>query len=109
MSTEAASPSGVTPYITPEGNLIIPFAADERYHHWRGGQSLAATLLEIGAPFDVWRRYTAADEILFTEDAPDQCVRCGKPLALACGGEIKVCVKCNRYRRIKADSGEGQS
>lgn len=98
MSTEAVQQP--TPYITPEGNFIIPFDADQKYHHWRGGQSLATTLLEINAPFDVWRRYTAVDEKLYVPDATENCFRCGKPLVPACDGEIVVCLKCNRYRPL---------
>lgn len=106
VNTEAGQP--VRPYITSEGNLIIPFDADEKYHYWRGGQSLASTLLELDAPFEVWRRYTAPDENLYTATAPDKCLRCDKPLALACGGALKVCVKCNRYRDATIPAGTGE-
>lgn len=102
MSTEATEAvEKPIPYITPEGNFIIPFAADEKYHYWRGGQTIASTLLEINAPFDVWQRYTGVDISLFTAETPDNCFRCGRPLALACDGTIKVCVKCNRYQKVE--------
>ncbi|MBI3245889.1 MAG: hypothetical protein HYZ50_05220 [Deltaproteobacteria bacterium] len=45
------------PYINSRGELIIPFTADPKYQWWRGGQSLAETLLELNAPPEVWRRY----------------------------------------------------
>lgn len=45
------------PYLTPNGELRIPFTADRKYHWWAGGQSLAETLEELNAPPDVWRRY----------------------------------------------------
>lgn len=45
------------PYLTPAGELRIPFTADKKYHWWAGGQSLAETLHELNAPPDVWRRY----------------------------------------------------
>ncbi len=45
------------PYLTPTGELRIPFTADPRYHWWKGGQSIAQTLQELNAPPDVWRRY----------------------------------------------------
>lgn len=46
------------PYISARGELIIPFDCDPRYHYWAGGQSVAATLRELGAPPEVWVRYT---------------------------------------------------
>lgn len=48
----------IGPYITARGELIIPFDCEPRYRYWDGGQSLAATLRELNAPPDVWRRYT---------------------------------------------------
>jgi hypothetical protein len=45
------------PYLNDRGELIIPFGADPRYRWWLGGQSIAATLAELDAPPDVWRRY----------------------------------------------------
>ncbi|MGH9428885.1 MAG: hypothetical protein ACRD2L_21580, partial [Terriglobia bacterium] len=39
------------PHINAQGELIIPFGADPRYHYWTpGGQSLAKTLAELDAP-----------------------------------------------------------
>ena len=35
------------PYIDVEGNLRIPFDSPERYHWWKGGQSIAETLREV--------------------------------------------------------------
>lgn len=35
------------PFLTPGGSLSIPFDAPERYHWWRGGQSVAETLAEV--------------------------------------------------------------
>ena len=37
------------PFLTAGGDLSIPFDSPERYHWWRGGQSVAATLAEIRA------------------------------------------------------------
>jgi hypothetical protein len=34
------------PYITPAGDLVIPFSSPERYHWWKGGQSVAETRAE---------------------------------------------------------------
>ena len=35
------------PFLTAGGDLSIPFDSPERYHWWRGGQSVAQTLLEV--------------------------------------------------------------
>jgi hypothetical protein len=35
------------PFLTAGGDLSIPFDSPERYHWWRGGQSVAATLAEV--------------------------------------------------------------
>ena len=35
------------PHLTPEGTLVIPFDSPERYHWWKGGQSIAQTRAEI--------------------------------------------------------------
>ena len=45
------------PYIDPNGNIIIPFAADSKYHYWNGGQPLAETLLELNASEIVWGKH----------------------------------------------------
>lgn len=36
------------PYIDTDGNLRIPFDSAARYHWWKGGQSIAETLREVG-------------------------------------------------------------
>jgi hypothetical protein len=36
------------PYIDTDGNLRIPFDSPARYHWWKGGQSIAETLREVG-------------------------------------------------------------
>ena len=36
------------PYLTPTGDLVIPFDSDPKYHWWKtGGQSVASTRAEI--------------------------------------------------------------
>lgn len=35
------------PFITAGGDLSIPFDSPERYHWWKGGQSIAETLAEV--------------------------------------------------------------
>ena len=50
---EAGLPPSVAgehlPFLTAGGTLSIPFDSPERYHWWRGGQSVAATLAEVRA------------------------------------------------------------
>jgi hypothetical protein len=47
------------PYITDDGELIIPFDSDPKYHFWKPcGQSVAETLRELNAPDWVWKKYT---------------------------------------------------
>lgn len=48
------------PYLNGRGELIIPCDCDPRYRWWDGGQSVAATLKELGASREVWARYTDA-------------------------------------------------
>ncbi len=47
------------PYMNKDGTLVIPFESDPQYHWWAGGQSIADTLRELGAPLKVWRRYSS--------------------------------------------------
>jgi hypothetical protein len=35
------------PYLTSSGDLVIPFSSPERYHWWKGGQSVHATKQEL--------------------------------------------------------------
>ena len=35
------------PFLTVDGTLSIPFDSPERYHWWKGGQSVAQTLIEV--------------------------------------------------------------
>ena len=44
------------PFLTPGGTLSIPFDAPERYHWWRGGQSVAETLAEVRSRMSEVRR-----------------------------------------------------
>lgn len=40
-------PAEKLPYFTPGGTLVIPFDSPERYHWWKGGQSVAQTRQEV--------------------------------------------------------------
>jgi hypothetical protein len=46
-STPPAATSERLPFLTLGGSLSIPFDSPERYHWWHGGQSVAATLVEV--------------------------------------------------------------
>lgn len=35
------------PYFTSRGTLVIPFNSPERFHWWKGGQSIAETRREV--------------------------------------------------------------
>jgi hypothetical protein len=52
------------PYITDDGDLIVPHDSDPKYHFWHPcGQSIFHTLRELGANEEVWRKYvTTPDE-----------------------------------------------
>jgi hypothetical protein len=40
-------PTEKLPYLTPAGDLVIPFDSPERYHYWKHGQSPEETRAEI--------------------------------------------------------------
>jgi len=52
MKPELVRETGATgkplrlPYLTPGGDLVIPFDSDPKYHWWKGGQSVASTRAE---------------------------------------------------------------
>ena len=35
------------PFLDPEGDPVIPFNSDQKYHWWNGGQSIQETLKEL--------------------------------------------------------------
>ncbi|MEP7338017.1 MAG: hypothetical protein ABI977_09765 [Acidobacteriota bacterium] len=82
------------PYLTGEGELRISLNTPPRYRHWQeGGQSIWATLAELGAPLATWRRHRAnrGDFLLSTKHAE------------WCGGDVRrgdgfvFCVECGSY------------
>ena len=40
-------PTEKLPYLLPDGTLVIPFNSPERYHWWKGGQSIRRTVAEL--------------------------------------------------------------
>lgn len=49
------------------GALVIPSGSHTKYHWWTpGGQSIYETLIEIGAPWEVARKYSSSS---MTEEA----------------------------------------
>ena len=47
LSVLAAPKKKRLPYLTPGGVLGIPFDSSERFHWWKGGQSIATTRAEV--------------------------------------------------------------
>lgn len=45
---ENCEPEQIMPYVTDSGILVIPFASSQKYHYWKGGQSVCDTLRELG-------------------------------------------------------------
>ena len=45
------------PYLTDNGELIIPTDVPEKYKWWTGGQTAAKTLEELEAPKEIVDRY----------------------------------------------------
>lgn len=35
------------PYFESDGDLVIPFDSDQKYHWWAGGQSISETIKEL--------------------------------------------------------------
>jgi hypothetical protein len=46
-AVRAALTGELLPFLTAGGDLSIPFDSPERYHWWRGGQSVAETMKEV--------------------------------------------------------------
>lgn len=54
------------PYITPEGELVVPFDSDPRFHFWKKcGQSIFDTLRELNVSDEIWKKYTDKSEAPF--------------------------------------------
>lgn len=50
------------PYITEEGELVIPFDSDPKYQYWKPcGQSLFETLRELKVSEEIWNKYVQED------------------------------------------------
>jgi hypothetical protein len=58
--SDSAQEEHQMPYIDATGTLVIPSESDPKYHWWAGGQTVAATLTELGASPDVRARYVPA-------------------------------------------------
>lgn len=88
---------GKPPYLTESNELIIPLFTPKRFRHWQGGQSLWATLAELGAPLVTWRRRAAnRGELLLSAKHAEWCggnVRTGDGFAF--------CVECGSYSEPK--------
>lgn len=50
------------PYITDDGELVVPFDADPKYQYWKPcGQSLFETLRELKVSEEIWNKYVQED------------------------------------------------
>ena len=58
-------PSFKDPYIDDGGILHIPADSDPKYHWWNKGQSIWATLRQLGASEETYKRYFDAAEAPF--------------------------------------------
>lgn len=57
-----------TPFIDESGGLVLTFSSHPKYHWWTpDGQSIMDTLIEIGAPYEVAKKYLCSR--LITEEA----------------------------------------
>ena len=45
------------PYMNEYNELVIPFAADKKYHYWNGGMSIKDILRELNAADEVMDQY----------------------------------------------------
>lgn len=83
------------PYLTERNELVIPTFTPKRFRWWQGGQSIWATLAELGAPLETWRRHAVNQgEFLFSPQHADWCngeVRTGHGFAycVECGGNTE--------------------
>ena len=75
----------MNPYIK-DNELIIPVDSEPKYHYWKGGQSIIATLGELDAPAHVFKKYSA-----YNGQSGDTC-NCEKPAASAT--EVFYCLPC---------------
>lgn len=50
------------PYINIQGDLVIPFDSDPKYHWWNGGQSVHKTLLELNTSPEIIKKYVKVNE-----------------------------------------------
>ncbi|SKA65123.1 hypothetical protein [Desulfobaculum bizertense] len=63
------------PYITEDDVLVIPTDCEPEYRWWAGGQSIAKTLIELGASEHCWKLYSHEDypeELQEGASRPDQ-------------------------------------
>jgi len=50
------------PYIDNDGDLIVPYDSDPKYHYWKPcGQSIFETLRELNVSEEVWKKYVQED------------------------------------------------
>lgn len=58
-ASKAALIKAIHPYITEQGELVIPTCSPDKFKWWQGGQSTLQTLAELSAPPELIARHTA--------------------------------------------------
>lgn len=85
-------PKEIKPYISVQGDLVIPSKSHPRYHHWRGGQPIVTTLAELNAPPEIWRKHAYEEASLLVTHHQ----RCNGVL-IAAAHEVTFCPECYRF------------
>jgi hypothetical protein len=91
---------GAMPYLTENGELVIPANCLGRYKHWQRDSAPASRkphniwqiLAELDAPLKAWKRYAYAENL-----SPENHERFCKGAAQQ-GDGFLYCVGCGRYQ-----------
>ena len=84
--------SGGPAWFDQKGDLHIPIRAIYKYRYWAGGQPLVATLAELGASIEAWRRYAARGPHLLTPRHSEICAG-----TLQRAGGVIYCPECKYF------------
>jgi len=57
IKAELVALEELSPYLEVNGTFVIPANTARKYRYWSGGQSLEATLRELGATEDTIKKY----------------------------------------------------
>ena len=100
MTTGTKASKASVPYLTEQGELIVPQTALGRYKHWQRDSAPAnrkpfplwQILAELDAPLKAWERYAYAENL-----APANHSKFCKGAASQGDGFV-FCVDCGRYQ-----------